>query len=33
LEEQASRVNNRQATDGERFAEPVSSVLGKRLAY
>ena len=33
LDEQAFRFNNRGATDGERFTEALSSVLGKRLTY
>jgi hypothetical protein len=33
LDEQAFRFNNRKATDGERFVEVLSSVVGKRLTY
>jgi hypothetical protein len=33
LDEQAFRFNNRKATDGERFVEALSSVVGKRLTY
>jgi transposase-like protein len=33
LDEQAFRFNNRKATDGERFVEVLSSVVGKRLMY
>ena len=33
LDEQAFRFNNRKATDGERFTEALSSVVGKRLTY
>lgn len=33
LDEQAFRFNNRKATDSERFAEVLSSVVGKRLTY
>jgi ISXO2 transposase-like protein len=33
LDEQAFRFNNRKATDGERFVEALSSVVGKRVTY
>ena len=33
LDEQAFRFNNRKASDGERFVEALSSVVGKRLTY
>jgi hypothetical protein len=33
LDEQAFRFNNRKATDGDRFVEVLSSVVGKRLTY
>jgi transposase-like protein len=33
LDEQAFRFNNRKATDGERFIEALSSVVGKRVMY
>jgi transposase-like protein len=33
LDEQAFRFNNRKATDGERFVEARSSVVGKRVTY
>jgi len=33
LDEQAFRFNNRKATDGERFTEAISSVVGKRVTY
>jgi transposase-like protein len=33
LDEQAYRYNNRKLTDGQRFAEALSSIVGKRLTY
>ena len=33
VDEQAFRFNNRKDTDGQRFAETLSSVTGKRLTY
>ena len=33
LDEQAYRFNERKATDGERFVEALSAVVGKRLTY
>jgi transposase-like protein len=33
LDEQAYRYNNRTMTDGQRFAEALSSIVGKRLTY
>jgi transposase-like protein len=33
LDEQAFRFNNRKATDGERFVEALSSIVGKRVTY
>jgi transposase-like protein len=33
LDEQAFRFNNRKLTDGERFAEALSTVVGRRVTY
>jgi len=33
LDEQAFRFNNREMTDGQRFAKVAASVIGKRLTY
>ena len=33
LDEQAFRFNNRETTDGQRFARVLRAILGKRLTY